>query len=325
MILRIGVRALEAMALCSLFALAPGGLDRAQGAEPVVLVLGTATPGGGFTAYGEALVETLSTIDSSLAIRLRSTAGSQENIPLLESGAIDLGLVEGTAAHEALSGIGRTPARLSVVAAMYPTPALFAVRADSPHRTIGDLRGQRVVFGAAGSGFVLAARYVLDGLRLDLAKDFDAVLLQSAKDGPPMVLNGEAAAMWGGGSGWPPFQQIADAPKGARFIAPTAEEIARIRARHPFLKPMTLPAGSYRGQDRDIATIGTWSLILARPDLPEEVVYRFVRALHRSQPALGERLAQAEATTPAATLVAVPLARLHSGTARYLREVGLTR
>ncbi len=141
------------------------------GAEVSTLVLGTATPGGGFTVYGDALAETLRKADPTLDIRTRPTAGSKENIPLLEAGQIDLALVEGTAAYEALTGIGRSPAPLSVVAAMYPSPGMFAVRADSPYRAIADLKGRRVVFGAAGSGFVLLARYVLDGLGLDMQED----------------------------------------------------------------------------------------------------------------------------------------------------------
>ena len=201
------------------------------GAEVSTLVLGTATPGGGFTVYGEALAGTLLEADPTLEIRTRPTAGSKENIPLLEAGQLDLALVEGTAAYEALTGIGRSPARLSVVAAMYPSPGMFAVRADSPYRAIADLKGRRVVFGAAGSGFVLFARYVLDGLGLDMQEDFDAVLLEKVKDAPPMVLNGEAAALWGGGIGWPGFEAIARGPKGARFIGLEPDDISRIRTK----------------------------------------------------------------------------------------------
>jgi hypothetical protein len=295
----------------------------ASGAE-TALALGTATPGGGFTVYGEALAESLHAVDPGLRIEPRQTAGSKDNVPLLEAGKLDLGLVEGTAAYEALQGLGRPRARLFVIAAMYSTPAMFAVRADSPYRAISDLRGRRVVFGAAGSGFVLLARYVLDGIGFDMQEDFEAVLLKSAKDGPPLVLNGEAAAMWGGGIGWPPFEAIARGPAGARFIAPGSDEVSRIQAKHAFLKSMRLPAGSYPGQDEPVATVGTWSLILARADLPEETAYRFAHALHRAQPELARRLPQARETTPANTLAASLRPDLiHPGVVRYFREIGM--
>ena len=47
-----------------------------------------------------------------------------------------------------------------------------------------------------------------------------------------MVLDGRVAALWGAGIGWPGFEAVADSAGGARFIAPDADEIARIRAKH---------------------------------------------------------------------------------------------
>ncbi len=65
-------------------------------ADVVPLVLGTATPGGGFAVYGQAVAETLLEIDPALKITIQATGGSTQNIPLLEAGKLDLGLVEGT-------------------------------------------------------------------------------------------------------------------------------------------------------------------------------------------------------------------------------------
>ena len=68
------------------------------------VILGTATPGGGFPLYGGAFAETVNETDPSLAVEPRNTKGSTENIPLLEAG---------TARHRAghrragLRGLGR--------------------------------------------------------------------------------------------------------------------------------------------------------------------------------------------------------------------------
>src|SRR5207249_7406439 len=127
------------------------GLARAE-EQRTVVTLGTATPGGGFPVYGQAVAETIHANDPSLEVRTRNTKGSTENVPLLEAGQLDLALVQGEVAHEALSGIGRPPATLKILAAMYSTPGMFVVRADAPARAIDDLRGRPVVFGARGSG-----------------------------------------------------------------------------------------------------------------------------------------------------------------------------
>src|SRR2546427_10136790 len=82
-----------------------------------------------------------------------------------------------------------------------------------------------------------------------------------------MVQDGRVAALWGGGVGWPGFTAVAKAPGGARFIVPDAPGLKKIQARHAFLKPLTVPAGSYPGQDAPIASLGSWSFIMARPGL----------------------------------------------------------
>src|SRR5207302_6112010 len=102
-------------------------------------------------------------------------------------------------------GVGRAPSPIRIVAAMYSTPGMFVVRADSPARTIEDLKGRPVAFGARGSGLVLLARYVLDGLGLDQERDFQAVYLDRAGDGPAIVHDGRVAPPRGGGGRWPAF------------------------------------------------------------------------------------------------------------------------
>ncbi|MET0486152.1 MAG: TAXI family TRAP transporter solute-binding subunit [Candidatus Rokuibacteriota bacterium] len=294
--------------------------------ERVVVTLGTATPGGGFPVYGDAVAEAINGLDPALEVRTRNTKGSTENVPMLERGELDLGLVQGEVAHEALSGVGRPPADLRILAAMYPTPGLFVVRADSPVRTIEDLRGKPVAFGARGSGLVVLARYVLDGLGLDQERDFQAVYLDRAGDGPAMVLDGRVAALWGGGIGWPGFVTVGRAPGGARYLAPDADGLRRIQAKHAFLKPMSVPAGSYPGQTEAIPSVGSWSFIMARPTLSDDTAYRLARALHRGQAALAARLPQAADTTAANTVASAPRPELiHPGVRRYLGEIGLLR
>ena len=167
---------------------------------------------------------------------------------MLAAGTLDIALVQGEVALEA-------PANLRILAAMYATAGMFVVRADSPYRTIEDLRGKPVAFGAQGSGLVILARYVLDGLGLDRDRDFQAVFLERAGDGPAMVLDGRVTALWGGGIGWPGFGAVASAPGGGRFIVPDAAGIQRILAKHAFLRALDVAAGSYPGQSAAIKSV----------------------------------------------------------------------
>jgi uncharacterized protein len=292
-------------------------------AQPVKIRLGTATPGGGFPVYGAAFIEGLRRTDPGLEIDAINTKGSTENVPRLEAGTLDIALVQGEVVHEQLSGVGRPPADLKIVTVMYPTAGMFVVRADSPYRSIADLRGTPIAWGAQGSGLVILGRYAMDGLGLDAAKDFQPVYLERAGDGPAMVLDGRVAALWGGGAGWPGFTTVAKSEKGARFVAPDAGEIRRILARHSFLKEVTQAAGSFPGQAQAIPSVGSWSFVLARPDLDDAVAYRLAKALHDL-----ERLGPPQQlidTTAKNTLAATPADRLHPGVARYFKETGLAR
>jgi len=282
------------------------------------VILATATPGGGFPLYGGVVADVINAVDPSLAVECRNTKGSTENVPLLEAGSVDLGLVTGEVAIEPFAKkIG-----LSIVAAMYSTAGMFVVRGDSPVRAIADLKGKPVAIGAAGSGLVILARYVLDGIGIDMDRDLQPILLERAGDGPAMVMDGRAAALWGGGVGWPGFTNLAE--KGGRFIAPTASEVTQIRAKHAFLKPLTVPAGAYPGQDAPIHSVGSWSYILARSGLPDDTGYRLAKALRQGEAQLGQKLDQAKETTAANTAAAAPdPALIHPGVARYLREIGI--
>jgi len=289
--------------------------------------LGTATPGGGFPLYGNALAEVMNAADSSLSIEPRNTKGSNENIPLLEAGQLDIALVAGEPSYEAFMGLGGRPKTSArILTAMYSSPGMFVVRADSPYKTIRDLVGQPVAFGAKGSGLPILSRYMLDGLGLKQDEDFKSIYLDRAGDGPAMVQDGRAAALWGAGIGWPGFDTMAKAPGGARFIAPSADEIARIRAKHSFLKPLTVPANSYPGQTAPIDSMGSWSFVLVRENLPDDVAYHLARTLHGVEATFCQKLAQACETTAANTVAAAPDVKLiHPGVLKYLKEIGVAK
>ena len=311
-------------------ALLLAGSAMAQDGDKIIqktkISLGTATPGGGFPLYGDAFAEVMNDADKTLAIEPRNTKGSNENIPLLEAGQLDLALVAGEPSYEAFMGIGRPRTKLKILTAMYSSPGMFVVRADSPYKTIRDLVDKPVAFGAKGSGLPILSRYVLDGLGLKQDDDFQSIYLDRAADGPTMVLDGRVAALWGAGIGWPGFATMAASPGGARFIAPDAGEIARIRAKHTFLKPLTVPAGSYPNQNAPIDALGSWSFVLVRENLPDDVAYRLARSLHGAESTLCKKLAQACETTAANTIAAAPGPELiHPGVLKYFREIGVAK
>ena len=312
---------------CAGLLLLAGGAGAAEGDKAIpkiTISLGTATPGGGFPLYGNAFAEIMNAADPAISILPRNTKGSNENIPLLEQDQVDIALVAGEPAYAAFNGIGRDKSNVKILTAIYSSPGMFAVKPDSSYQSVQSLLGQPIVWGTRDSGLTLLGRYVMDGLGLDRDKDFQAIYLDRAGDGPAMVLDGRAAALWGAGVGWPSFTAVTQA--GGHLIGLSAAEIARVRKKHNFLKPLTLPAGTYPNQSEIVTSVGSWSFVVARPSLDDDTAYHLAKAIHRSYDALVKRVAQGHETTPQNTVAAAPrLVNIHPGVQKYLREIGIIR
>lgn len=295
-------------ALLGVLGLLASGSARSD--EPARVVLATATPGGGFPAFGSAFADTIRHADPTLIIESRPSGGSVDNLGLLQAGSVDLGLVQGEYAYPAFA----VADGVTVLAPMYPTPGLFVVPAASPIRSVADLRGRPVVLGTHQSGLTVMARSALAASGLDPHHDIRPILLDRAGDGPTLVRDGRADALWGGGLDWPGFFAMARAPGGARFFGPSEAGIARLAQPGAAMKRLTVPAGSFPGQADPIETVGSWSFVLARPGFDGDAADRIARALGHDR---------AAPTNPKNLIGLVPPERINAATARYLRAAGL--
>ena len=307
--------------------LAMAGAATGEGAaQSSGVKFGTSGEGGGFIIYAGAFVDAIKWANPSIGVRPVPTRGSVENVPLLLEGKLDIGLVFGEVAQQLFNSKEGSPTKLKVICTVYASPGMFVVRADSRHRTIDDLKGRPVIWNAKGAALALQARYVLDALDLDPDTDFEAIYTDRMIDGPTMILEGRASALWGSGNRWPGFVKVASDPRGARFITPDDKQIDRIVAKHNFMRRIAIPAGRYPGQSDPLLTVGSWSYVLARPYLDDSVGYALAAALHKVEKAgslFGGQLAE---STVKNTLASLPrLDVLQGGAELYYREIGAIR
>jgi hypothetical protein len=291
------------------------------------LKFATGGEGGGFVVYASAFVDAVKWANPKIGVRPLPTRGTLENVPLLEAGTVDIGLAFGETAQELFNPRdGATTTKLKVISVAYSSPGMFVVRADTRYRTISDLKGRPVIWNSRGSGLAVQGRYVMEGLGLDPEKDFEAIYTERLIDGPAMILEGRAAALWGAGNRWPGFVKIASDARGARFITPDEQQIARIVDKYPFMRRIAIPAARYPGQSDMLSTVGSWSYVLARPNLDETVGYDLAAALHKSERIgnmFGDQIGESTAQN---TLKALPRRdALHPGVERYFREAGLLK
>ena len=125
---------------------------------------------------------------------------------------------------------------------------------------------------------------------------------------------------------WPGFEAMARGPGGARFFGPSEAGIAQLAQPGAVMKRLTVPAGSYPGQRAAIDSVGSWSYILVRETLPDDVAYRLAKTLHGAEATFCQKLPQACETTAANTAAAAPAQELiHPGVLKYFREIGVVK
>ncbi len=94
--------------------------------------------------------------------------------------------------------------------------------------------------------------------------------------------------------------------------------------KYPFYTTGEIPANTYKGQEREVATASVMAMLVARSALSEDLVYRFTKAVFDNLPQLYAAHAAARNLTLQTALVGMPLP-LHRGAERFFKEKGISR
>jgi TRAP transporter TAXI family solute receptor len=98
---------------------------------------------------------------------------------------------------------------------------------------------------------------------------------------------------------------------------PSADQIA---GKLPEMSPSTVPAGTYPSLARDYQTIGLYNFAVAHKDLPNDLVYKIVKAVFDNHEELVKAQSSAKETVPA-NIGRDTVLPLHPGAERYYREI----
>jgi uncharacterized protein len=244
------------------------GACSGEGGGRTFMSIGTAGTGGLYYPIGGALASRLSIRDSARTYTAEVTGGSVENIQRLARGEMDLAFVIGTTAWEAYNGgtdFDQPQTWLRIVAPLYPNLTHVLVRSGAGIRSVADLRGQRVSVGAAGSGTEQLARHVLEayGLTYD---DIDEKYLSFTESASALADAAIDAAIITVGY---PASAILEATTTGRvqLLPIDSAHTAALAAKHPYYAASTIPAGTYPGQNTELATFSVMNWIVARDDL----------------------------------------------------------
>jgi len=285
------------------------------------LVIAAAAPGSVFLAYAQGIGKVVAG-RSAIDLEPRHTAGSNENIRLVDANEAPLGTVNMGPGFDAWNGTGPFAGgplrRLRALFPMYETPFHTLVSPKAGIRTLRDLNGRRVGVGPAkGPGEVFFL-----GMASALGISATVVNGEAIELGDK-VAAGEIDAFWfGGGTPMPAFKKVTDGGQGA-IIGFTDEESELFRKRFAYFAPYTIPAGTYAGQREPLNSCAVWNFVCANAALPDDVVYELVKAV-MDHPAEIKAAHPAAGATALANVGANTFMPFHPGAVRYYREKSVT-
>lgn len=295
-------------------------------AVPAFVSIGTAPVGGSFYNVGSALADALNQHAKEGGWRnvtAESTGGSLENLRRLDSNEIQLGLSNSSITYFAVRGEGGFDKKYNVrsVMTLHPLIAMFVTKQGSGIQKIADLKGKRVVVGPEGAGFEYFIRPILEAHGVTY-KDFEPVYAGMQTSVGYLQDESVAATFLGGGLRAPAITSAASSMH--IFLVPFDPNArTKLTETYPFYQPITVPAGTYRGQDADFAGLNVGSAhLICRADADDEFVYRVAKLIYESRESLAEKHAALQHVN-AEDVVRQTGTEFHPGAIRYYREIGI--
>ena len=258
-------------------------------------------------------------------ISLQPTSGGVVAVSAVDGGEGELGLAQADVVYLAYRrGIERNQyphKNLRAIAVLWVNTFHVLVRADSPFRSIEDLKGQRVGIIPPGTSGEFSTRIVLGAHGFSYA-DMEPIF-EPTDILVPKLAAGEIDAVFSANPLMLAATRALSQTVPLRLLPISRTVTNRLRGSYPFLRPVTVAANQLTGQSRPIETLGAEWLLVCRSDLSEDVVYQLTRAFFEQLPALALDHGEAALIDPEqAPAAPIPL---HAGAARYYREREILR
>lgn len=215
------------------------------------------------------------------SVRAQSSGGSVENLRKVNSGKMQFGVVYSGHVYQGLNGLMKNDPRkyedVKAVAWIYGAPAQLVVRADSGITSVKQLEGKKVGVGNAGSGAFANCELFFTHMGI-----WDKIERNA------MGYNDAAAAF--GNNQLDAFWLFTAFPSGAVIMAAQTNDIAMVDLnadaeksgfykKFPYFSKLAVPAGTYKGVEKDVPTFQDSTLIVANSKVADDIVYKLLSTI----------------------------------------------
>jgi uncharacterized protein len=292
-------------------------------AAPTFINILTGGTSGVYYPIGVGLSQLYSNGIDGAKTSVQATKASVENLNLLESGRGELALALGDSVADAWNGVEeagfKTPLKkLRAIAGTYPNYIQIVASKESGIATLADLKGKRISVGAPKSGTELNARAIFKAAGLSY-EDMGKVEFLPYAESVELIKNRQLdATLQSSGLGMAAIRDLA-ATLPITFVAIPAEITAKID--NAAYQAASIPAGTYDGQDSDVATVAINNILVSHEGVSEEVAYQMTKLMFDNLERLGNAHSAAKDIKLEGAAKDLPIP-LHPGAERFYKEVG---
>jgi len=243
------------------------------------LSLGTGSPAGTYYFLGAGFAAIINKHVPGVRVTAESTAASTENARYLIRHKMDMGLAcMGTLDDLKKQGMDVEEVRL--VAVGHTSDTHWIVRKNSPIKSCYDFKGKVIGVGPAGSATlnIYSKKHLAAGWGITL-EDIKPKYIAFHEITRGIRDNTIDAGIIAAGYPIAAIMELArDIP--IRLLETEPEVLKKMQANYPNVTAFVIPAGSYKGIDKDVHTYTLPQMWLCRTDLPEDVVYNIIKAVY---------------------------------------------
>ena len=295
--------------------------------ETGTLSMGTGEESAQIHQAGIAIAGVINNTVPGIHVAVETTKGSAINATNVSEGDLDLALIEGDVAYDAVHGAysfeGRPLENLRVLGACYQQVSGWMALKKSGLTQVNQLKGKIISSGPAASATELTSDMVFEVMGIDLSNT--EVYTDSLTNSVEHIKRETADAVHAFSTvPYRAHEALADEYE-TMVLGYTEEELEQILKTDERYFETVIPAGTYCGQEEDVPTFGMKVLLCASEEMDEDLAYEIARALDLNGPVYTDGYKFMAAIKEKEFLCNELPIPLHDGARRYYQEAGFMK